>query len=138
MWTQLLVVAMFASGLGGYFWNIGASRLGVAIASLWVNLVPFFALIIQPLLWGWLTCRVMAYDALADFADSDEMMQIRMSQRFPLLMVDRVRECEPGKRIVAIKCVSANEPYFPGHFPNRPIFPVLKMDALNARRTHKR
>jgi len=43
VWTQLLVVAMFASGLGGYFWNIGASRLGVAIASLWVNLVPFFA-----------------------------------------------------------------------------------------------
>ena len=43
IWTQLLVVAFFASGLGGYFWNIGASRLGVAIASLWVNLVPFFA-----------------------------------------------------------------------------------------------
>ena len=45
VWTQLLVVAMFASGLGGYFWNIGASRLGVAIASLWVNLVPFFAVV---------------------------------------------------------------------------------------------
>ena len=52
-----------------------------------LNLVPFFALIIQPLLWGWLTCRVMAYDALADFADTDEMMKIRMSQRFPLLMI---------------------------------------------------
>ena len=45
VWTQLLVVAMFASGLGGYLWNIGASRLGVAIASLWVNLVPFFAIL---------------------------------------------------------------------------------------------
>jgi drug/metabolite transporter (DMT)-like permease len=44
-WTQLLAVALFASGLGGYFWNIGASRLGVAIASLWVNLVPFFAVL---------------------------------------------------------------------------------------------
>lgn len=44
-WTQLLAVAVFASGLGGYFWNIGASRLGVAIASLWVNLVPFFAVL---------------------------------------------------------------------------------------------
>jgi drug/metabolite transporter (DMT)-like permease len=44
-WTQLLLVALFASGLGGYFWNIGASRLGVAAASLWVNLVPFFAVL---------------------------------------------------------------------------------------------
>jgi drug/metabolite transporter (DMT)-like permease len=44
-WTQLLAIALFASGLGGYFWNIGASRLGVAVASLWVNLVPFFAVL---------------------------------------------------------------------------------------------
>ena len=45
IWTQFLAVAVFASGLGGYFWNIGASRLGVAVASLWVNLVPFFAVL---------------------------------------------------------------------------------------------
>ena len=45
VWTQLLAVAVFASALGGYFWNGGASRLGVAIASLWVNLVPFFAVL---------------------------------------------------------------------------------------------
>jgi drug/metabolite transporter (DMT)-like permease len=45
VWTQLLAVALFASGLGGYFWNVGASRLGVAVASLWVNLVPFFAVL---------------------------------------------------------------------------------------------
>ena len=44
-WTQLIAVAALASGLGGYAWNIGASRLGVAIASLWVNLVPFFAVL---------------------------------------------------------------------------------------------
>jgi drug/metabolite transporter (DMT)-like permease len=44
-WAQLLTVALFASGLGGYFWNVGASRLGVAVASLWVNLVPFFAVL---------------------------------------------------------------------------------------------
>jgi drug/metabolite transporter (DMT)-like permease len=44
-WTQLLMVALFASSLGGYFWNIGASRLGIAVASLWVNLVPFFAVL---------------------------------------------------------------------------------------------
>jgi drug/metabolite transporter (DMT)-like permease len=45
VWTQLITVAILASGLGGYLWNIGASRLGVAIASLWVNLVPFFAVL---------------------------------------------------------------------------------------------
>jgi drug/metabolite transporter (DMT)-like permease len=44
-WTHPPPIALFASGLGGYFWNIGASRLGVAVASLWVNLVPFFAVL---------------------------------------------------------------------------------------------
>lgn len=45
IWTQFFAVAVFSSALGGYYWNIGASRLGVAIASLWVNLVPFFAVL---------------------------------------------------------------------------------------------
>ena len=45
IWTQLVTVAILASGLGGYCWNIGAGRLGVAVASLWVNLVPFFAVL---------------------------------------------------------------------------------------------
>ncbi|MBV8191547.1 MAG: DMT family transporter [Alphaproteobacteria bacterium] len=45
VWTQLLGVAGMASGMGSYAWNIGVSRLGVAIASLWVNLVPFFAVL---------------------------------------------------------------------------------------------
>jgi len=45
IWTQLIVVAILASGMGGYYWNVGASRLGVPIASLWVNLVPFFAVL---------------------------------------------------------------------------------------------
>jgi 3-hydroxyacyl-[acyl-carrier-protein] dehydratase len=54
-----------------------------------------------------------------------------LPQRFPLLMVDRVLECEPGKRILALKNVSANEPYFPGHFPNRPVMPgVLILEAM--------
>ncbi len=44
-WTQLVGIALLASSLGSYFWNIGASRLGVAVASLWVNLVPFFAVL---------------------------------------------------------------------------------------------
>lgn len=54
-----------------------------------------------------------------------------LPQRYPLLMIDRVREYEPGKRIVALKNVSANEPYFPGHFPHRPIMPgVLILEAM--------
>ena len=62
--------------------------------------------------------------------DIQEVLE-HLPQRFPLLMVDRVKECEPGKRIVAIKCVSANEPYFPGHFPNRPIMPgVLILEVM--------
>ena len=54
-----------------------------------------------------------------------------LPQRYPLLMIDRVLECEPGKRILALKNVSANEPYFPGHFPHRPIMPgVLILEAM--------
>ncbi len=45
LWSQLVVVAVLASGFGSYCWNIGAARLGVAVASLWVNLVPFFAVL---------------------------------------------------------------------------------------------
>lgn len=54
-----------------------------------------------------------------------------LPQRYPVLMVDRVKECEPGKRVVALKNVSANEPYFQGHFPARPIMPgVLILEAM--------
>jgi 3-hydroxyacyl-[acyl-carrier-protein] dehydratase len=54
-----------------------------------------------------------------------------LPQRFPMMMIDRVTECEPGKRIVALKNVSANEPYFQGHFPHRPIMPgVLILEAM--------
>ena len=52
-------------------------------------------------------------------------------QRYPIIMIDRVKECEPGKRVVAIKNVSVNEPYFQGHFPGRPIMPgVLILEAM--------
>lgn len=54
-----------------------------------------------------------------------------LPQRYPVLMVDRVREFEPNKRLVALKNVSANEPYFEGHFPGRPIMPgVLILEAM--------
>ncbi len=52
-------------------------------------------------------------------------------QRFPFLLIDRVREFEAGKRIVALKNVTVNEPFFPGHFPYRPIMPgVLILEAM--------
>ena len=54
-----------------------------------------------------------------------------LPQRFPFLMIDRVKELELGKRIVALKNVSVNEPYFTGHFPHRPIMPgVLILEAM--------
>ena len=54
-----------------------------------------------------------------------------LPHRYPFLMIDRVKECEPRKRVVAVKNVSANEPYFQGHFPGRPIMPgVLILEAF--------
>ena len=65
-------------------------------------------------------------------ADMDiHQVLAHLPQRFPILMIDRVLECEPGKRILALKNVSANEPYFPGHFPHRPVMPgVLILEAM--------
>jgi 3-hydroxyacyl-[acyl-carrier-protein] dehydratase len=54
-----------------------------------------------------------------------------LPQRYPFLMIDRVLELEPGKRIRALKNVSANEPHFQGHFPGRPVMPgVLILEAM--------
>jgi 3-hydroxyacyl-[acyl-carrier-protein] dehydratase len=62
--------------------------------------------------------------------DIYEVLQY-LPQRYPILMIDKVKECDPGKRIVAIKNVSANEPQFLGHFPGRPIMPgVLILEAM--------
>jgi 3-hydroxyacyl-[acyl-carrier-protein] dehydratase len=50
---------------------------------------------------------------------------------YPFLLVDRIIEVEPGKRIVGIKNVTYNEPFFPGHFPGHPIMPgVLIVEAM--------
>lgn len=55
----------------------------------------------------------------------------RLPHRYPFLFVDRVVEIVDGERVVAIKNVSANEPFFTGHFPGRPIMPgVLICEAL--------
>ena len=54
-----------------------------------------------------------------------------LPHRYPMLLVDRVVEIEPGKRVKAYKNVSANEPFFNGHFPDLPIMPgVLQIEAL--------
>ena len=55
----------------------------------------------------------------------------KLPHRYPFLMVDRVLELEHGKRIKALKNVTANEPYFVGHFPSRPVMPgVMMLEAL--------
>ena len=54
-----------------------------------------------------------------------------LPHRYPFLLIDRVVEFERAKRLVAIKNVTINEPFFQGHFPTRPVMPgVLIMEAL--------
>jgi 3-hydroxyacyl-[acyl-carrier-protein] dehydratase len=55
----------------------------------------------------------------------------RLPHRYPFLLVDRVLECRPGHSIRAVKNVTYNEPFFPGHFPSRPVMPgVMILEAL--------
>ncbi|MGO8757979.1 MAG: 3-hydroxyacyl-ACP dehydratase FabZ [Terracidiphilus sp.] len=59
-----------------------------------------------------------------------EIMDI-LPHRFPFLLIDRVLEFEPQKRLVAVKNVTMNEPFFQGHFPGYPIMPgVLVVEAM--------
>ncbi|WP_300526243.1 3-hydroxyacyl-ACP dehydratase FabZ, partial [Alcanivorax sp.] len=54
-----------------------------------------------------------------------------LPHRYPFLLIDRVLDVEPGKRIEAIKNVTINEPFFNGHFPHEPIMPgVLIIEAM--------
>jgi len=62
--------------------------------------------------------------------EAADIMRI-IPHRYPFLLIDRVMELEPGRRVVAMKNVTANEPQFTGHFPDRPIMPgVLMVEAL--------
>lgn len=58
-------------------------------------------------------------------------IMVQLPHRYPFLMVDRVLECIPGQSIRALKNVTYNEPFFPGHFVYRPVMPgVMIIEAL--------
>lgn len=58
-------------------------------------------------------------------------IQDQLPHRFPMLLVDRLLEIEPGKRAVGLKNVSINEPFFPGHFPAQAVMPgVLIVESM--------
>jgi len=62
--------------------------------------------------------------------DINEILR-HLPHRYPFLLVDRVLECIPGNSITALKNVTYNEPFFPGHFPGRPVMPgVMIIEAL--------
>jgi len=60
-----------------------------------------------------------------------EAIMRQLPHRYPFLLVDRVLSCVPGQYVHALKNVTFNEPYFPGHFPHRPVMPgVIIIEAL--------
>jgi len=74
--------------------------------------------------------RIPPESGAAGALDIQDVMTL-IPHRYPLLLVDRILERVPGKRAVGIKAVSANEPFFQGHFPEYPLMPgVLLVEAL--------
>ena len=62
--------------------------------------------------------------------DANQIQQI-LPHRWPFLLVDRITECEPGRFAKGVKCVTINEPFFVGHFPQKHVMPgVLLVEAL--------
>ena len=69
-------------------------------------------------------------DAAASEIDIIEILA-RIPHRYPFLLVDRAEEYRPHQSIVGVKCVTANEPFFQGHFPGYPVMPgVLIIEAI--------
>lgn len=69
-------------------------------------------------------------DTKEQIIDIGEIQEI-LPHRYPFLLVDRILEIEPGKRIVGFKNVTINEPFFQGHFPKHPIMPgVLIIESM--------
>ena len=72
-------------------------------------------------------------DNVADALDSADILRLLelLPHRYPFLLVDRIVEFEDKKRIVGIKNVTINEPFFQGHFPGHPVMPgVLIIEAM--------
>lgn len=109
LWIGVIAMPMIARHVGQrHFPALEARRGGSFWGSLWMSsssflifmllwlitlplsLMPPLALIVLTLLWGWLTYRVMAYDALADYADADERRAILRTHRWPLLVIGAV------------------------------------------------
>ncbi|HLK59615.1 MAG TPA: 3-hydroxyacyl-ACP dehydratase FabZ [Chthonomonadaceae bacterium] len=66
-------------------------------------------------------------DCLLDIED----IRALMPHRYPFLLVDRILELEPGERVVGLKNVTINEPFFPGHFPGQAVMPgVLLIESM--------
>ena len=62
--------------------------------------------------------------------DIQEIMKL-LPHRYPFIMIDRILELTPGEKVVALKNVTINEPFFQGHFPENPIMPgVLIIEAM--------
>ena len=73
-------------------WSLGCTAVAVLalLLSLPLWLVPPLVLIVPPLIWGWLTCRVMAFDVLAEHASADERRTLLREHRWPLLAIGLV------------------------------------------------
>lgn len=75
----------------------------------------------------------MATEADEDVGVSIDMQEIlrRIPHRYPFLLIDRAERYKANESIIGIKCVTANEPFFQGHFPGNPVMPgVLIIEAL--------
>jgi UDP-3-O-[3-hydroxymyristoyl] N-acetylglucosamine deacetylase/3-hydroxyacyl-[acyl-carrier-protein] dehydratase len=76
------------------------------------------------------TMRDLTTSEASRIMDVEDIMKV-LPHRYPFLLVDRILELEPGKRVVGVKNVTINEPFFQGHFPGHPIMPgVLIIEAM--------